>query len=341
MTVADLLDRYADSLMARMSEQCPVLYDPRRDADTVEIAASPRKLFTAQAHATRAIVKVIQRDGAAILLGEIGSGKSTVATVAARSMGARSVLVMCPPHLLDGWKNELRAVVPDASVYVASTVEDLDTIAFQRNLNRDFGGFTFTIMSREAAKLSHAWEDASGKCPRCGEPIPTTGDLGKKRTRCAYKPLRAKNELAQIAVAFARYMMPFAPTEELIGQLLPRWWDRRQAASYASQREYYKPGERGHRVYSGLPREYLHGAISKLAEMARHADYKIKPGIERAIVLCVLASNNDPDTVVHATRAMLGPPPGEQYYHGAGRELLHLLPKGNEAQASIPEEYKP
>src|SRR5690606_4744366 len=112
MSIADLLKHYGDSLMGVMEAQCPVMYDPRTDADTVPLPPSPRKLFSAQAHAVRAIVHLLggptaskakRRGKAAILLGEIGSGKTTVSLISAKTIGAKRVLVMCPPHLLQSW----------------------------------------------------------------------------------------------------------------------------------------------------------------------------------------------------------------------------------------------
>lgn len=84
MTIEDLLDHYGDGLMGVMRQQCPVLYDPKRgDAKTITMAPISRDLYQAQDHASRALVKLLggncerreRLHKAAILLGEIGSGK--------------------------------------------------------------------------------------------------------------------------------------------------------------------------------------------------------------------------------------------------------------------------
>jgi hypothetical protein len=131
MGIADLLRHYGTALMGVMEQQCRILYDPRKDGGTVEIPPSPRSLFAAQAHAVRACVRLLRdRPGRhPFLLGEIGSGKTTVALMAARAYGARRFLALCPPHLLDSWRNEVASVMPGAEYRVLQTVSDVDALA--------------------------------------------------------------------------------------------------------------------------------------------------------------------------------------------------------------------
>src|SRR6478609_7565346 len=48
MSIEDLLEHYGPSLMQVMLQQCPVLYDPKRDADRVQLKPTARPLFSAQ-----------------------------------------------------------------------------------------------------------------------------------------------------------------------------------------------------------------------------------------------------------------------------------------------------
>lgn len=210
MSIEDLLDHYGPSLMTVMSEQCPVTYDPKRDAEAVPLAPINRKLFVAQEHATKALVKllgpgkVIKRKGkivrqpgkAAILLGEIGSGKTSCALTVGKTIGKR-MLVMCPPHLLQSWTNETAAVLPDAEVRILESVSDIDAL---KDIPSD--KYLVAILSRETAKLGHGWESVTGTCPNCGGSLPDE-DTAKKRSRCKHKAIQITGPFAKVALTLS------------------------------------------------------------------------------------------------------------------------------------------
>jgi 16S rRNA G966 N2-methylase RsmD len=213
--LAQLLDDYGPSLMGVMREQCPVLYDPLRHASD-PLAPTARNLYTAQAHAARALVKLLTGPArAAILLGEIGSGKTGTALTAAKTVDtAGRVLVLCPPHLLQSWRNEAAAVVPEATVTVLETVADVDAFAA---LPRD--RMAIAVLSRETAKLGHGWIQVTGQCPRCGSALPS-GDLAKKRARCPAKPRVPADGSAGVMLALALQLGPCAPGNDRVAALL-------------------------------------------------------------------------------------------------------------------------
>ncbi|MES2384508.1 MAG: DUF6094 domain-containing protein [Pseudomonadota bacterium] len=215
-----LLEDYGPSLMGVMREQCPVLYDPLAHAAEVPLAPVARNLFTAQAHAARALVRLLTGPArAAILLGEIGSGKTGTALTAAKTMLSASgrVLVLCPPHLLQSWRNEAAAVVPEAMVTVLETVADVDALAA---LPPAGTGLHIAVLSRETAKLGHGWVAVSGPgCPRCGSALPA-GDLAKKRARCQAQPRRAADASAEVMLALALALGPAAPANDRVAALL-------------------------------------------------------------------------------------------------------------------------
>lgn len=217
--LAQLLEDYGPSLMGVMREQCPVLYDPLRDHAAVALAPVARDLFTAQAHAARALVRLLTGpERAAILLGEIGSGKTGTALTAAKTIlsnRAGKVLVLCPPHLLQSWRNEAAAVVPEATVTVLETVADVDVLAAQPHAT----GMHVAVLSRETAKLGHGWVAVTGSCPKCGAALPS-GDLAKKRARCAARPRRPADRLAQAMLDLAIRLAPAAPKNDRVMALL-------------------------------------------------------------------------------------------------------------------------
>ena len=223
MTVADLLQHYGASLMTAMEKQCPVLYDPRTDSDTITLAQSPRQPFTAQAHTAKALVKLLggpsvpmkaRKGKAAILLGEIGSGKSTVALLTVVTCGATRPLVLCPPHLLDSWTHEIEVVLPDAEIRVLTDIAEVDEVAAIQG-----DQVVVSILSRETAKLDHGWEGAGPRCPKCGSVTPLE-DQAKKRSRCKHRPLLPQDREARLCLDLAHKLSPVMPDHSVVKDLL-------------------------------------------------------------------------------------------------------------------------
>lgn len=80
---ADLLLAYGDGMVAAMRERCPSLHGGE---DDVPLRPMARSLFPAQASAVRAALKLIARGETPLVLGEIGSGKTSVALQAIWSL---------------------------------------------------------------------------------------------------------------------------------------------------------------------------------------------------------------------------------------------------------------
>lgn len=225
LNLSNLITNYGDSMLKVMEKQCPMLYDPRRDSDSITIAESARKPYTAQSHAIKALVKLLggvsaskkqRRRKGAILLGELGSGKTSVTLLTAKTIQAKRPLVMCPPHLLDTWESEARLVVPEAETRIIRSISDLEDLAKQPP-DRTI----ISILSRETAKLGYGWAGVEGKCPKCYSPTPE-GDLAKKRARCTARKVTPKGRHALAVRNFAEYLVRYAPDKQEITQLLDR-----------------------------------------------------------------------------------------------------------------------
>ena len=191
MTTGDLLTQYGESLLASLREHCPVDYDPHDTSQHFPVLEPGRPLYDAQRHAARALIVQLggptasrtQRRGRyAPVLGEIGSGKSSVFLTTCATIHARFVLVMCPPHLLTSWSNEVRVVWPEARVVILDSLAAVDRLAAERAT----GGGTapvVALLSRETAKLGHAWEGLT-RCPRCGTRNLNAETNAAKRQQC-------------------------------------------------------------------------------------------------------------------------------------------------------------
>ena len=310
--LSELLDSYGESLMGVMREQCPVLYDPLRHVDAIPLAPTARDLFTAQAHAARALVRLLtgpQR--AAILLGEIGSGKTGTALTAAKTVAPNGrALVLCPPHLLQSWRNEAAAVVPEATVTVLETVADVDAIATEGN-----SGLRIAVLSRETAKLGHGWVgvDPRRGCPRCGSTIDEAPEtLAKKRMRCDARPRRAADALAQVMFDLALALGPCAPTKDRVVALLQGRNLERARARWADAKA--KP------AWSGMPAELVARAATALFERIASADFA--EDLPRALGHVLLGQ---PDAAIEATIRALAPAAADHWNVGEVQRGLCVL----------------
>lgn len=211
---ADLLSNYGGGMMRVMLRQCPVSYDPANPAQHFPIATMARKPYKFQEHVIRACVLQLggrdkplrARQGeVAYLLGEIGSGKTFVALGTLKTIGAKRPLVLCPPHLLDGWEEQIAMTWPEAKVGVLRTIHDLT--AWEADTS---DGPRIAILSREAAKLSHSWLGVGDTCPGCGGPTPEE-DLAKKRLKCELHAKTPGNLWAQWTVRLAARLYTALP----------------------------------------------------------------------------------------------------------------------------------
>jgi len=233
MSTGDLLVAYTPALLRTLHEQCPVSYDPEAPGARYPIAETGRPLYPAQADSVRALLALLggpvgvpksRREGTfAFLIGEVGCGKSGTFLVTARNAGAHTVLIVCPPHLGDGWTDEVRVVWPEATVLIVDSTSVLDALAARRAAGDRAP--VVAILTRETGKLGHAWEGVpatpcacarggaprrrcvrckgtgmvAAVCPRCGIPAPAI-DLAARRARCEGGTLTATSYVSAVGL---------------------------------------------------------------------------------------------------------------------------------------------
>ena len=210
LSMRDVLAHYGQSLMAGMMKACPVLQDDPNYPD-VSIPGLVRQPFPAQMDAIQTLVKLRKqkpRHGG-VVLGEIGSGKTTVALTTGIAMGVKRPLVVCPPHLLDGWKGEIKACMPEAETILINSVTDA-----QRFASSTSEGTVIGVLSREKAKLGHKWVTVKGSCPDCGGAL-AKKDYAKKRETCTNKHQTPDNEISQWVLENLPLIMRYVPGHAL------------------------------------------------------------------------------------------------------------------------------
>ncbi|MGN6107699.1 MAG: DUF6094 domain-containing protein [Kofleriaceae bacterium] len=360
-TAGDLLAHYGRSLLATLRTRCPALHDPTSDAgETPDLPHLNRTLYTAQAHAARAVLKLLDLpDEAAIVLGEIGSGKSTVALTVAAARGARRVIILCPPHLLKSWQDQAAAVVPWARTVIIEDITGID------RLRADTSNDTIiAILSREAAKLGHAWDGVptgpTSACPKCGA-RPKRGlwhvaarggrelhlagaDLAKHRARCAAQTTQPKNEAARLCERFAS-ILGRATAAPSIRAMLRGRMARRAAQKVAGDQEHgpSKLAARWPRARTDLAP--LVRAVGKLVRNREEVPYT-NDHLLNALSFLLLGLNNDELTATIA-RDLYQATLGDTSTYGPGsrqraiaRDILLLLPPGGDTQAKLIEELQ-
>ena len=207
MNLAEFIEKYRDAIARRVVESYPPLFRPADDGHRLpELLRSP---LGAQADAIKAAALSLRTHRSTTVVGEMGTGKTFIASAAAHMAGFRRVLVLCPPHLVRKWKREIEETVPEARAAIVTSITDLERL---RLLEGE--GPLFAVMSRERAKLSYRWQpavverwaaapgrlfrdDATGEpfrvpcCPDChaivldrdGVPLPER-DLSRRRRTC-------------------------------------------------------------------------------------------------------------------------------------------------------------
>lgn len=320
LSIEGLLEHYGPSLLQVMSEQCPVIYDPQRDATRIMLAQVSRKLFTAQSHAARAIVGLLggadchpseRRNKAAILLGEIGSGKTTVALTAGKTVG-RNMLVMCPPHLLKSWTNETLAVIPNAEIRLLQDVADVDAL-----VDVPADKFLVAILSRETGKLGHGWVSVTGSCPKCGAALPE-GDLAKRRQCCEAKTLILGDPLAESARALALKLSGCLPGESRVRALLPS----RAFQKYLDLVEARADKE----IWEGFDQAWVADTLTRVGE-------NLGGEIRNKLFTLLLLADYSEERIEYVVRKLVA---DKAYYHtDFARTLTLLLPPGCEIQKEL------
>jgi 16S rRNA G966 N2-methylase RsmD len=109
-------------------------------------------LLPAQKHVAAALATRLATQRDAILVGEMGTGKSTVAVAVAAALGAKRTLILCPPHLVHKWRREAEVVWEDCEVTILTRISEVD-----RWFALDKGCPRVAILSHSKAKLASGW----------------------------------------------------------------------------------------------------------------------------------------------------------------------------------------
>lgn len=128
---------YNEAMVQKLSETVTPTHNPLEHDTLTHLDSYPRELFPVQAHTATAVAKRLKMQKAAIIQGEMSTGKSSMMTAIADGYHAMKgqvgyhVCLMCPPSLTVKWPVEIKELIPHANVHVIEKTEDL--IAYHRN----------------------------------------------------------------------------------------------------------------------------------------------------------------------------------------------------------------
>lgn len=168
LSLKAFLETFEEDLTRKVTDKLNPVFDPRKQDDwdkkaTERLTAiSLRQPFVAQRHLILAARKLLLTDKAALVSGEMGTGKTLMAIlIAAMDPIPRRHIIMCPPHLVRKWVSEVEKTLP-ADVGTAFNFNGKDALEKLRRLPRSKNPTVheFYVISRERAKGSYMWRHA-------------------------------------------------------------------------------------------------------------------------------------------------------------------------------------
>jgi hypothetical protein len=242
VNLARFIETFQEAITRAVLRTYPPLYSARNRHDWgFDLRRLRRRPLGAQGDAIRAVALSLQRHRGTNLVGEMGTGKTTIAAAAAHLAGSRRVLVLCPPHLVRKWQREVLATVPGTGAAIVRTLTDLERLPL-------LGGRPlFAILSRERAKLSYRWSpavvertaidgggcllrDEDGEplrrlcCPACFAPILDDEGLPLERDELVRKKRRCRECSGPLWQADRSGPRRF-PLADYVGRRMPGFFD--------------------------------------------------------------------------------------------------------------------
>ena len=115
-------------------------------------------LLPAQKHAAAAALTRLESEDDAIVVGECGAGKTTIGAAIAAGRKARRTIVLCPPHLVDKWQRECKAVWPGVRTMHLQTISDVDQFFADQPDDAPLVGVLKQTTARSASGWEHAYD---------------------------------------------------------------------------------------------------------------------------------------------------------------------------------------
>ena len=115
-------------------------------------------LLPAQKHAAAAALTRLEEHPEAVIVGEMGSGKTAIAAAITAGLTARRTIVLCPPHLVAKWQREFKIVWPGVRTLHLKRVSDVDLFFAEQPDDAPLVGVLKQTTARSASGWEHAYD---------------------------------------------------------------------------------------------------------------------------------------------------------------------------------------
>ncbi|WP_028393903.1 helicase-related protein [Bacillus cihuensis] len=193
------------AMVEKLAETVTPTHNPLEHESLAHYSSYPRELFPVQAHTATAVAKRLRnrKSKSVLIQGEMSTGKSSMMTAIAdgyhhlKGKKGYHACLMCPPSLTKKWPDEIRELIPHASIHVISDSSQL--IAYHSEWTRQgrpeptvptFFIISFTTMRGDSRTVPavHYVNKLTSKqrldketnsykngfyCPSCGKPHQT------------------------------------------------------------------------------------------------------------------------------------------------------------------------
>ena len=179
LNLKTFLENYGESLAERVTRDLEVIHDPARDkeGDLDRLMDHFHKNpFLSQREIIKAVIKSFRKGNKAVYMTcEMGTGKTLMAIATASLLKTNCrVIVLCPPHLVRKWIQEIKDTLPSARAINLNGPHCIKTL---RALRGSPSATTpeFYVIGKERAKTTYQWRPAVVRrkagnfCPKCGQ----------------------------------------------------------------------------------------------------------------------------------------------------------------------------
>ena len=214
--LTEFMEGHGDEIAAEILKN-PPLYDLKPTSQEWKIVSSVginrkplpgRKqpgLLDVQKHAAIALARACREHGNALIQGEMGLGKTTIALATIDLLGAYPALIICPPHLVPKWMREAQEVISGVQVRELKRIgknggegEVNDVRQFVQDWDSGLlGNKAIAVVASTSAKLGSGWDGAAARrytLPRSKEDRASFREA-LERYREARNALRALKDL--------------------------------------------------------------------------------------------------------------------------------------------------
>ncbi len=207
LNLKTFLDEYGESMAEKVTDELTVIHDPANEKEDVisELLKDLKKRpFPSQVEIIKASYKsLISGNKAVYTVCEMGTGKTLLSIATAYALhkfkGLKRVLVVCPPHLVLKWVQEIKEALPFAKAYNLNKKDIISQLEIIRRQPEPVN-LELYIIGRERVKTGFLWRPAivtknkKHYCPKCGQelidkdgyPLPVFGRNNQGRYKKKY-----------------------------------------------------------------------------------------------------------------------------------------------------------